>query len=334
VFLRVMEYYNGILFLTTNRPGQLDEAIKSRVHSALLYQTLSLQQTLEIFRMNIERLELIEKQRRNISDPPQGYLQADKTGILAFAEKHWRQHEFDELGRWNGRQIRNAFISAAALARGDLDDNAGDGRTSVAVLTERHFQDVATSVTAFDKYMARARGGLDSERARTRSDRPDYFVLGEEPETPARNRRASRNSTLTRPSLSSSGAGGQHHTPTPSPRHHYAPVSPTPSYYIQPAQTLSAAGQQPFGGDYGYPVQGYGTAAAVPAPVWPLSAPQAGVQASPPVIQVPPQGQQFAGFVQQGGNNAGLGVRPGVVTEPLAPRTADGSASQASPHVD
>ncbi|KAK0721610.1 P-loop containing nucleoside triphosphate hydrolase protein, partial [Lasiosphaeria miniovina] len=56
VFLRVMEYYNGILVLTTNRPGQLYEAIKSRVHSALLYKPLTLKQTREIFIMNIKRL--------------------------------------------------------------------------------------------------------------------------------------------------------------------------------------------------------------------------------------------------------------------------------------
>lgn len=31
VFLRIFEYYNGVLFLTTNRPKFLDEAIKSRL---------------------------------------------------------------------------------------------------------------------------------------------------------------------------------------------------------------------------------------------------------------------------------------------------------------
>lgn len=31
VFLRMLEYYNGVLFLTSNRPGVLDEGVKSRV---------------------------------------------------------------------------------------------------------------------------------------------------------------------------------------------------------------------------------------------------------------------------------------------------------------
>jgi len=185
VFLRVMEYYSGILFLTTNRPGQLDEAVKSRVHSTLLYQSLDFQQTREIFRLNIERLELIERQRQANPKPPRVRLHSDRSGILAFAEKHWHEHENDELGQWNGRQIRNAFILAAALARSDGDydgldsvDGKEDGPTT-AVVTERHFEFVACSVTTFDKYMARARGGLDSERARIRMDRPDRFVMGE-----------------------------------------------------------------------------------------------------------------------------------------------------------
>ena len=37
VFLRVLEYYNGLLFLTTNRVGTIDEAFKSRIHISLYY---------------------------------------------------------------------------------------------------------------------------------------------------------------------------------------------------------------------------------------------------------------------------------------------------------
>jgi AAA+ superfamily predicted ATPase len=35
VFLRMLEYYKGLLFLTTNRVGSFDEAFKSRVHISL-----------------------------------------------------------------------------------------------------------------------------------------------------------------------------------------------------------------------------------------------------------------------------------------------------------
>jgi SpoVK/Ycf46/Vps4 family AAA+-type ATPase len=35
VFMRALEFYSGILFLTTNRVGTMDEAFKSRVHISL-----------------------------------------------------------------------------------------------------------------------------------------------------------------------------------------------------------------------------------------------------------------------------------------------------------
>jgi len=62
VFLRVLEYYDGLLFLTTNRPGALDEAFKSRIHLTLYYPPLDLQQTVDIWKMNIDRLR---KSKRN-----------------------------------------------------------------------------------------------------------------------------------------------------------------------------------------------------------------------------------------------------------------------------
>jgi ATPase family associated with various cellular activities (AAA) len=42
VFLRELEYYQGIMFLITNRVKQIDDAIASRVHLPLCYKSLSL----------------------------------------------------------------------------------------------------------------------------------------------------------------------------------------------------------------------------------------------------------------------------------------------------
>ena len=38
VFLRVLEYFNGLLFLTTNRIDDIDEAIVSRCIALIRYQ--------------------------------------------------------------------------------------------------------------------------------------------------------------------------------------------------------------------------------------------------------------------------------------------------------
>lgn len=42
VFLRELEYFQGVMFLTTNRVKQIDDAIASRIHLPLKYESLSL----------------------------------------------------------------------------------------------------------------------------------------------------------------------------------------------------------------------------------------------------------------------------------------------------
>jgi SpoVK/Ycf46/Vps4 family AAA+-type ATPase len=41
IFLRMLEYYEGILFLTTNRVKQIDDAFHSRIHVSLHYPPLA-----------------------------------------------------------------------------------------------------------------------------------------------------------------------------------------------------------------------------------------------------------------------------------------------------
>lgn len=41
VFLRKIEYFQGVLFLTTNRKQDFDEAFKSRIHVTISYGDLS-----------------------------------------------------------------------------------------------------------------------------------------------------------------------------------------------------------------------------------------------------------------------------------------------------
>ncbi|OTB00432.1 hypothetical protein M426DRAFT_65886, partial [Hypoxylon sp. CI-4A] len=49
-FLRRMEYFKGLLFLTTNRVSQIDDAFISRVHVAIGYQALSPEFRVKIWR--------------------------------------------------------------------------------------------------------------------------------------------------------------------------------------------------------------------------------------------------------------------------------------------
>ncbi|KAL6861984.1 hypothetical protein J3F83DRAFT_746348 [Trichoderma novae-zelandiae] len=169
VFLRMLEYYNGILFLTTNRPGVLDEAVKSRVHLNLHYNFLTEEQVVAIFKLNITRLKEIEEQAGQA--PGHSKLYIDEADITAFASEHWRNHT-DGIGRWNGRQIRNAFLIAASLAHyeGDMGKRPEGLQKQ---LTSKHFKKVEETTRRYDEYRVACLGDTDSYLAHDRYERDD-----------------------------------------------------------------------------------------------------------------------------------------------------------------
>lgn len=93
VFLRHIEYYRGILFLTTNRVQAFDEAFLSRIHVALHFHELSESSKEQVWAAFIAKLG----------------ASADLT-----------QEQIQELAKRdvNGRQIKNAARTAQSLALG------------------------------------------------------------------------------------------------------------------------------------------------------------------------------------------------------------------------
>ncbi|KAK0656969.1 hypothetical protein B0T16DRAFT_344447 [Cercophora newfieldiana] len=169
VFLRVLEYYDGLLFLTTNRPGALDEAFSSRIHLKLHYPRLSADQTKEIWEMNIDRLEKIERERcaRNPNAQP---LRIAKKGIKRFADEIFSAQE--KKGTvWNGRQIRNAFQVASSLAHYEA---RRDG--APPALRVDHFKTIHIVTEDFEEYVHETIGKTSGEQAFERGDRADHFV--------------------------------------------------------------------------------------------------------------------------------------------------------------
>ncbi|KAI5460557.1 hypothetical protein BGZ63DRAFT_425063 [Mariannaea sp. PMI_226] len=166
VFLRVLEYYNGLLFLTTNRVGTIDEAFKSRIHLSLYYPPLDKTQTRDIFRLNIVKLKEIEAERHRMTGEPA--LVIKEAEILNFATKH-----YEELARstgcWNGRQIRSAFQIASSLALHNYTKSADSARSrgqlppAAPVLDHTLFEKVQMSTQSFDKHMKKEAGNFDTE---------------------------------------------------------------------------------------------------------------------------------------------------------------------------
>jgi len=61
IFLRLLEYFQGILFLTTNRVDTFDEAFQSRIHLALRYDELTFKARKEIWKMFLEKVRVVEE---------------------------------------------------------------------------------------------------------------------------------------------------------------------------------------------------------------------------------------------------------------------------------
>ncbi|KAI0388532.1 P-loop containing nucleoside triphosphate hydrolase protein [Xylariaceae sp. FL0594] len=119
VFLRALEYYSGILLLTTNRVGDFDEAFASRIHVSLYYPELGLKESRDVLKLNLKII------RQQYEGKPQT-LSIDQVEIGAFFENYWKSHPFDH---WNGRQIRNACQTALALAEYEAHENANTSKS-------------------------------------------------------------------------------------------------------------------------------------------------------------------------------------------------------------
>ncbi|KAH6854718.1 hypothetical protein B0I37DRAFT_38322 [Chaetomium sp. MPI-CAGE-AT-0009] len=165
VFLRVLEYYEGILFLTSNRVGVFDEALKSRLHMALYYPPLEWKYTKRIWETHLHKL-------RN-----SGLIDLDHRDILDYAEDFFeeQQRSGSTIGPvWNGRQIRNAFQSAVALA-----SFRQQGAAHKILLLRDHFEKVSRVSNQFNNYLWSIKCRTDADKASIAGSRYDYWVKGD-----------------------------------------------------------------------------------------------------------------------------------------------------------
>lgn len=142
IFLRALEYYRGVLFLTTNRVESFDPAFTSRIHVALHYKRLGEADRARIWANNFDRLER-DSSRKVYVTPSAKELVFD----------HRIDGEVNAL-RWNGREIRNALQTAVALAETEALDE-GLEKVSVAA---RHIRQVVKMSRGFKEYLIKRRG--------------------------------------------------------------------------------------------------------------------------------------------------------------------------------
>lgn len=92
-----MEYYEGFLFLTTNKPDDFDEAVKDRVHLEVTFEPMTPSSRRIIWRNMINSIP-------------------NKEG----GDENWTKELYDALSQVqvNGREIKNILRLATCYASG------------------------------------------------------------------------------------------------------------------------------------------------------------------------------------------------------------------------
>ncbi|KAK1461167.1 hypothetical protein CMEL01_14803 [Colletotrichum melonis] len=139
VFLRLLEYYEGILILTSNRVGSFDEAFKSRIQVAIHYDNLTKMSRKAIWQNFFDMIEESVEEDANMPE----------------LERRLDQLASEEM---NGRQIRNALLTARQLAK-DRKER----------LDWEHLSQVIKTSATFNKYLKAVRGHTDEQWARGES---------------------------------------------------------------------------------------------------------------------------------------------------------------------
>lgn len=134
VFLRALEYYEGIIILTSNRVGTFDEAFKSRIQLAMYYPPLDEQGRFKIWGQLFDTLE----------------TEVDNVDISGLRTNYRALAQY----KLNGRQIRNTVKTARQLALYRKE-----------VLGLKHPKQAIAVASEFEAYIRETHGHSDAEYA-------------------------------------------------------------------------------------------------------------------------------------------------------------------------
>jgi SpoVK/Ycf46/Vps4 family AAA+-type ATPase len=163
-FLRSLEYFGGILFLTTNRVGTFDAAFLSRIHVPIHYEFDERERNL-VWKMFFSKVEDDLSDRIEVHESARSFV----------------AHNSDLKGlEWNGREIRNAFQTAVALAESESmrefeeKRHKKDAKRKKAVLKRDHFEQVVAMSKNFRQYLFKVHGQDPEKMAAGSKERNEY----------------------------------------------------------------------------------------------------------------------------------------------------------------
>ncbi|KAK7742340.1 hypothetical protein SLS53_004485 [Cytospora paraplurivora] len=139
IFLRTIEYYRGILFLTTNRVGHFDDAFVSRIHVVIRYTSLTPADRNRFWNQFFQKLENERGENIKITE-----------------------------------SARDFVLETVALA--DYRFFTSQNKTGRATLERQDFEKVCATTDAFKKYLSSIPMADEAKRALKERDRNDNFL--------------------------------------------------------------------------------------------------------------------------------------------------------------
>ncbi|KAF1352514.1 hypothetical protein BDV97DRAFT_349644 [Delphinella strobiligena] len=154
-----MEYFGGLLFLTPNRVGFIDEAFISRVHVIIGFEKLGPFRRRDIWQTFLDKLERERAGKMRVGNSAKNFCLGDEMNAMD----------------WNGREIRNALQTAIALAEYDERERPGEQEGREVVVESENFKKVMSMSKSFHAYLDSVRRDTESDRAKQFYGRNDYF---------------------------------------------------------------------------------------------------------------------------------------------------------------
>ncbi|KAK7402549.1 hypothetical protein QQX98_011687 [Neonectria punicea] len=177
-FLRTMEYFLGLLFLTSNGIGLFDEAVMSRIHLAIRYDRPTDAQRKAIWRSLFDKLEEDQPdgfagQRTASNSYVAGCSDEDVKPRLAIPQSTrdvaLSRDSYPENFQLNGRDIRNILLSTISVARFEALNASRYGKSPAVIKVKvEQLQKVLKNKEDFNEDYKRATGFYPDQMAAER----------------------------------------------------------------------------------------------------------------------------------------------------------------------
>ncbi|KAJ6017099.1 hypothetical protein N7451_000478 [Penicillium sp. IBT 35674x] len=168
-FLRSLEYFSGLMFLTTNQPGFIDDAFNSRIHLVIEYPQLDEDKRSKIWQSFLHKLHRDQE----------GRTEKDfMITIFGDVQNYVTTNDDVKALELNGRDIRNAFHSAiqTAIYRTETENKRRGGEQPVksVELTVDDIKKVIDNKAAYRAYLTYIHGHDEESRALERGSRRSF----------------------------------------------------------------------------------------------------------------------------------------------------------------